>query len=347
MSTTNYKISRERAPWTQLPDDRLLDQRFCDLKLKIQGTFIEQCLERLYGELEARCIVFRPHVWLSSEWFSPDGVPGFAVPFYLAHRRLMQLEKDQMLEVEGGTESACMKILRHETGHAIDSAYRMHWKKRWRDLFGSFGQRYPQTYKPQPQSRDHVLHLDAWYAQAHPAEDFAETFAVWMAPGARWRQRYKGWPALRKLEYVDELMGLISGRTPMVNSRRKVEPISQIRRTLRKHYRQKRLYYADEFPDFYDSDLRRLFSDDLRFSSQPTAASFLRRIRPELRKVVADWTGTYQYTIDQVLADMIDRCTELKLRLAMSPREAKQEAMIMLTVQTMNYIHAGHHRLPI
>src|SRR5262249_42821707 len=73
----------------------------------------------------------------------------------------------------------------------------------WRDVFGSFGQPYPDFYKPDPRSRGYVLHLNAWYAQAHPAEDFAETFAVWLASGEAWRNTYREWPALRKLEYVD------------------------------------------------------------------------------------------------------------------------------------------------
>ena len=51
-----------------------------------------------------------------------------------------------------------------------------------------------------------MLNLANWYAQSHPIEDFAETFAVWLRPGSRWRSRYADWPALRKLEYVDALM---------------------------------------------------------------------------------------------------------------------------------------------
>ena len=87
-------------------------------------------------------------MWLSSEWFSPDGIPGIAIPFYLAHPRLRKLEHRQILEVEGGTEGECMRILRHEAGHAIDTAYRLHRRKRWREIFGSFSQPYPDSYRP-------------------------------------------------------------------------------------------------------------------------------------------------------------------------------------------------------
>ena len=316
----------------------------CDLGLKITGELARR-VDRLHADLAAKGLGrFRPHCWLSSEWFSPDGVPGIAIPFYLAHPRLKRLEKKQMLDVEGGTETACLRILRHEAGHCIDTAYRLHRRKRWRELFGSFAAPYPDAYKPRPNSRRFVTHLDGWYAQAHPAEDFAETFAVWLG-NARWKSQYRGWPALQKLEYVDALMAEIAedpGPAP-VRSRRQVEPLSQDRRTLREHYRAKRLRYADEFPEFFDADLRKLFSDDPRYAHRATAASFLRRIRPELRDAVARWTGAHAYTIDQVLRDMIDRCKELKLRLAVPETKAKNEAMMMVTVQTMNYMLSGHH----
>ena len=176
-----------RFPWHRLSDEHLLDLRICDLALKIKGSFLEPHIKRLYSELNDRGIRFKPHVWLSEEWFSPDGVPGIAIPFYLAHPRLMKLERKQMLEVEGGTDTECMRILRHEAGHALDTAFRLHFRRHWRELFGSFAQHYPDFYKPKPKSRKYVLHLPAWYAQAHPAEDFAETLAVWLTSRSRWR----------------------------------------------------------------------------------------------------------------------------------------------------------------
>lgn len=84
-----------------LSDEQLLSLRFCDLRLNIEGTELQRSIDRLYGELEARGIRFRPHCWLAQEWFSPDGVPGIAIPFYLAHRRLTGLERHFMREVEG------------------------------------------------------------------------------------------------------------------------------------------------------------------------------------------------------------------------------------------------------
>lgn len=318
-----------------------------DLGLKIRGTGLEQRTRQIYAELSQRDIRFRPHFWLSSEWFVPDDVPGVAIPFYLAHPRLMELENRQMLEVEGGNPEWCMRLLRHEVGHAIDNAYRLYRKRKWRQAFGRASQPYPEYYQPRPYSRRFVLHLDHWYAQSHPTEDFAETFAVWLTPGSAWRKRYAGWPALKKLECVDELMRDIAGEEPRVISRERVEPLYRLSTTLREHYAEKRARYGVEYPNFYDKDLRRLFTEDREPGAGETAARFLRRVRPEIRKRVARWTGEYQYTIDQVLLDMIDRCQELRLHVDQPGDDLKMEAVVLLTVQTMNHLHGGHHRLAL
>src|SRR5215470_8900405 len=220
----------------RMTDQQLLVLRLCDLPVRIQGTRLNRRVNRLYEELDARAIFFKPHVWLSQEWFTPDGVSGFAIPFYLAHPRLSRLERTEMLEVEGASEDECMKILRHEAGHAISNAFHLHARREWNDVFGSYRTPYPDWYQPQPNSREYVLNLDAWYAQAHPAEDFAETFAVWLKPGWRWRRQYQKWGALVKLEYVDRLMTSLAGKRARKQSRREVEPLERISLTLCDHY---------------------------------------------------------------------------------------------------------------
>jgi hypothetical protein len=340
--------ARRRGDWVHHDDDALLGLRICDLGLQIEGTSLERRVQQLYRELDRCGLRFRPHIWLSSEWFSPDGIPGIAVPFYLAHPRLMRLEARQMLEVEGGTAASCMKILRHEAGHAVDAAYRLHHKKAWRETFGRYSERYPQYYRPNPRSRAHVLHLDAWYAQAHPAEDWAETFAVWLTPRSNWRVDYRDWrKALRKLEHVDRQMDEINGRRPTVRSRARIDPVSQLDITLEQHYRRKRKRYGAGWPDVYDRDLKRLFSSDGRHLHRQRASSFLRGIRTEIRTEVAEWTGAHPYTIDQVLQVMIERCRELKLRLSQPAARTKTKAMILLTVHTTNQLRAKRQEIPL
>jgi hypothetical protein len=323
----------------------LLKLRLCDLHLQIEGTALEQRVARLYDELEQRGIRFRPHCWLSYEWFSPDGVPGIGIPFYLAHPRLARLERQQLLEVEGGTEDWCLQILRHEAGHAIDTAFQLHRRQRYRTLFGKYTAPYPEHYFPKPYSKNYVLHLEPSYAQAHPSEDFAETFAVWLKPRSTWRTQYDGWPVIKKLEYVAELMEEIRGRSPLVRSRKQVEPLRSLRKTLGEHYAQRRRVYGVHLPNLYDQHLRKLFSDAPEHASQPSAVAFLRRHRTELRQSIAHWTGEYQYIINRVLQEIIDRCGELNLRMDRPAEQAKLDALVLLTVQTMNYLHGGHHRV--
>jgi hypothetical protein len=333
--------------WADLPDEALLELRLCDLPVAIAGSWLEDRLAALNAELEARGLTFRPHFWLSAEWFSPDGVPGVAIPFYLAHPRLMKLERAQMLEVEGGTADWCLKILRHEAGHAFDNAYDLRRRRRRVRLFGSPTTPYPEFYLPRPYSKSFVLHLDSWYAQSHPDEDFAETFAVWLNPEGDWRRRYADWRALPKLEYMDKLMREIAGLKPVVRSRRQVEPLERLKMTLRRYYAKRRDHYGVEYPRFYDRDLRRLFSSDPAYRRNPTAARVISQIRRDVRRLVAEWTGSYQYTIDRVIEDMIARARELQLRLRHPLDRTKLDFTILVTVQTMNYLHSGRHRVAL
>ena len=333
-----------RDDWASLGDEQLLDVRLADLPVAIEGRVAER-IAQLEDELTAKGLRVRLHFYLSDEWFTPDGGTAIAVPFYLAHPRLARLEEAQMFEVEGGDDEWCMRILRHEAGHAIDNAYRLRRRRRRREVFGSPSLPYPEHYIPRPYSKGFVLHLDSWYAQSHPDEDFAETFAVWLTPHSEWRQRYAGWKALAKLEYMDELMTSLRGREPVLDNPHEVDALSGLRLSLRQHYRRKRRHYGVNRPNFYDRDLRRVFSDHPEHAGNATAASFITRHRRAVRRVVSSWTGIYQYTIDQVLEEMVARCRELKLRVASSEEHTRQDLIVLVTVQAMNHLHSGGHRL--
>ena len=342
-------VERQVPPdeWASWPDDKLLDLRISQLGVTIEGSALEPRLAELQAEIDARGLAFQPHFWLSAEWFSPDGVPGVAIPFYLAHPRLAQLERTQMLEVEGGTPDWCMKILRHEAGHAIDNAYKLRQRRRRQQIFGPSYMQYPDYYTPKPYSKSFVLHLDSWYAQSHPDEDFAETFAIWLNPASDWRNRYSDWPALKKLEYMDSLMRELAAKPALVRTRRRVEPLHAIRKTLRAHYDRKRRHYGVDHPHFYDRDLRKLFSDAPEHAANMKAARFIARVRRDVRRMVASWTGEYQYTIDQVIENIISRANELNLRLKWPEDRSKLDFTVMLTVQTMNFLHSGFHRVAL
>jgi hypothetical protein len=280
----------------------------------------------------------RPHLWISDEWFSPDGVPGIAIPFYLTHPRLMRLERRFMLQVEGGTPAESLRILRHEAGHALHHAFELQRSRRFQRVFGPSSRRYPDMYRPNPASRRFVMHLPNWYAQAHPAEDFAETFAVWLAPHSGWRKRYEGWPALRKLLYVDALMGELAGRRPPVRGRARVDPIERNRSTLREHYAQKRERFSLLATHIYDDDLTRIFGNPGE-GRGVLAASFLRRQRAQLRRLVARGTGKHPLAVDAVLGQMIARSRELQLRTRGPARRLLVEFAILLAARSVEFLY--------
>ena len=337
-------MPREKFAWASLSDEELLEVRLKDLKVTVEGTWLEDCLLALHDELAQSGIRVWPHAWISSEWFSPENTTGIAIPFYLAHPRLMRLERKMIIDVEGGTWTECMAILRHEAGHVVQHAYALSRRRQWQRLFGPTSRRYPRYYRPNPASRHYVQHLRLWYAQSHPDEDFAETFAVWLRPRSNWRTRYAGWPALKKLEYVDALMGEISNQRPLLKNREKVDPLSALTETLGEHYRRKQALYAFDTPKTYDRDLLRLFSADPKHRRSEAASSFLRRNRARVRKLVAKWTGEYQLTLDAVLDDMIARCRELNLRAVGPEQKLVIDFTVLLTAKTMHALFGPSRR---
>lgn len=324
-----------------------MEMRLCDLELTVEESWLVKPIRTVLRELERKDLHLKPHFWLSDDWFCPDGVPGVAIPFYLAHPRLVRLERSEMLTVEGGSYRECVKILRHEIGHAMDHAYNLNRKKKWRQLFGPSSRKYPDYYRPNPASKRYVQHLDYWYAQAHPDEDFAETFAVWLAPRSQWRKRYRSWPAIKKLRYVDELMTGLQGVKPKVRSRRKIDPLRTLKQTIGEYYEEKKERYGTSYPDVYDRELKMVFSDDPKHKRSETAAAFLRRNRSHIRRMVARWTGEYEFTLDQVFNEMIGRCKELKLRAVGTDRQLRLDFTILLTVKTMHHLYTQHHWLPL
>ncbi len=344
---TSAKRRRKALPWTRLSDEELLKLRFCDLKLSIDRPTLQRQIARLYKELENRGIRFRPHLWLSEEWFSPDGVPGIAVPFYLAHPRLEKLERRIMREAEGGNSRWCMRILRHEAGHALDNAYRLRRRKRWREVFGPASLQYPAHYKARPGSRRYVHHLGDWYAQAHPTEDFAETFAVWLKPNSSWRKSYANWPAFNKLSVVEELMTSVHGQRPPVRNRLRIEPIQENTRTLAQHYRRKLAHNRQYRLGLADELLRRIFSPERLRKGAARAAALLRAQEKQLTSAVARDLAMEPYSVNQILRILIERCEALKLYVRGSRRDTVGYSRWMLGRLASLYSQSETPLLPL
>jgi hypothetical protein len=319
----NHKIK----DWQQLTDEEILQMRIRDLGLQIHGSSLEPLIQKLYEELDGRGIPFHPPFYLADEWLCPDKLPIIGIPFCLAHPRLKNIEQKLMFDVEGGTEKSFMKLLRHECGHALNYAYRLYKKTRWRELFGPFSARYSDSYYFQPYSRRFVIHLDDCYAQAHPDEDFAETFAVWLAPNSRWEQKYDDRPAVKKLRYVDRLMSEIKNRSPLVTVRQTPPwSASRMTSTLAAHYQRKRIELGSQFQGFYDDSLKNLFTT--RHTGSPLKASkLLRHYRRLIIDNLSRWTGHRKYDVHQLVNKFIQRCDVLDLY----ARTAEMENIIAVT----------------
>ncbi|MGH8142755.1 MAG: putative zinc-binding metallopeptidase [Steroidobacteraceae bacterium] len=333
---------RARGDWTRLPDEQLLRLRMCDLRLDLQRSPLQRHIERLYHELDGRGIRFRPHVWLSDDWFSPDGIPGIAVPFYLAHPRLVRLARKMTRAVEGSNVNWLMRILRHEAGHAIDSAYRLRRRAHWRALFGPASRPYRARYRVRPASRRHVQHLGDWYAQSHPTEDFAETFAVWLAPRSGWQRRYAAWPALRKLRFVQQLAGELGTHRPPVRCRARIEPLQVDQRTLEQYFRGKRSQPRRAV--LADRLLHRAFTTDTMVGAR-SAAALMRAHKSRLLAWMTRVTGADRYVAHQILRTVIDRCEGAGLHLRGPQREALAASRVLLRRLVRRYLRSQGLRL--
>ena len=290
--------------------EELLGKRISDLSLQIRGSRVERLVQQLHDELQRAGLRYRPAVYLSDQWGCPDGTPLIGVPFYLADERLERIEAEMSMSVESDEEA--MRYMRHEAGHAFNYAFQLYERAEWQETFGAYARPYRDRYRADPFSREYVRHILAWYAQKHPDEDFAETFAVWLTPGSDWRSAYAAWPALRKLEYVDRVMRELASETPAaVDPTEDDLPVEAMRYTVADHYASEReqLPVADE--GVFDTDLRHIFFTAASAPSGEDAAAFLREHSREIVTRTAYWTSEHPSAIHS-LVELLARRAELQ-----------------------------------
>jgi hypothetical protein len=332
----------ESPDWASLSDAELLEKRISQLRLKLDGTQLQPLIQQLHDELSQRGLLFHPPCHIGDEWFVPVNIPAIFIPFFLTHDRLRQLERSIMLEVEGESTEWFMKLIRHEAAHAYAHAYQFGRKRGWQRTFGkSSASETPSFYRPRPYSRSFVMHLDDWYAQSHPDEDFAETFAVWLTPGQDWRKRYQGWNALQKLEYVDELMHSLAGKPPLPMPDYRATDYDCLNVKLKTYYTRKRKVYEDSFPDFYDNDLRQLFDATPAVAGHVKASMYLRHHRRELEAAVCQWTNENKYRVNRLLSRLIERCDRLGLHIKAYDPKQNLQVSAYITTLVMNHLFTG------
>ena len=328
-----------RPPEWEAERNALLGQRISDLNLRIGGSRVERLVARLYEELAAHHVSFRPPVYLSDQWGCPDGTPLIGVPFYLADPRLERLES----EMSGGVEDdgEAMRYMRHECGHAVNYAFQLYSRRDWQRLFGHMSRPYRERYGADPFSRAYVRHILGWYAQKHPDEDFAETFAVWLTPGVDWRESYAGWPALDKLEYVDRVMRELALRDITVPPPTDDDlPVEAMRYTVAAHYASDDEGGPATDRRQFDVDLRRIFAAAAEAPAAEQAGPFVRRHLHELLGRIAYWTAEPPWVVRRLLEQLAERAGELDLRAHALEATTLIELTAFGTAVVMNYRYA-------
>jgi len=342
MSTANDMLNN----WeTKLME---MNKPISELNLKIESTFLGKLVARLYGELDRKGILFKPKCYLTDTWGCPNKVPLIGIPFYYANPTLAQIEDQMHGDLED--EQELIMSLRHEAGHAINYAYLLYDSEEWQDIFGRFTEPYRDYFHPNPRSRAFVKHLyqqvgpyeGRIYAQKHPGEDFAETFAVWLTPRSSWRKKYKNWGALKKLQFVDRLMKKIGGRKPLVTNGQLIRPVESLNFTLLEYYNKSEERYREKAQGYVDDVLREIFNTNGKGEKRIPAGGFIEKNRTPLVEMISHWTGEGISSVGPLIDKLVARARELSLNL--SPRRQSQkliEVTALATTLIMNYTFEG------
>ncbi len=317
-----------------------------NLGLKIEGTDLETIIAGFTAELHRAGIVrVRPRFYLSTEWGVPFDTVAIAIPFYLARADLLNYHTGRGGHVEGAGRADILRYLRHEMGHVINYAYQLYEMEDWVRHFGAITQPYLEEYRPEFFSRRFVHHLPGWYAQKHPDEDWAETFAVWLTPGRDWRHEYAELPeALAKLRYCDALMAELKERDPIVTDEDLDEDAAELPLTLEQFY-QTAEGEAEPIPGL-DGALRTIFGEEKEAADVPgePAAPLLRRLAPALMTSVYQWTGHFPERTRRLVHRLADRAEELQ---QVYPKERETavavELTALVTALAINYVQRGSY----
>lgn len=324
--------------------EKLLQCKLSEIGLKIEGTRLETIVDRLYKELDDAKIRLKPRIYLSDEWGCPEGLPIIGVPFYLADEKLSRIENELMDGIEAETDEEILRYLRHEAGHAFNYAYKLYETKAWGKVFGPYSRPYTEDYKPYPFSRNFVRHIAGWYAQKHPDEDFAETFAVWLSPDSDWRETYKDWGCYKKLVYVDKIIAQYGPMDPVVIADN-YDVSCDLQGSITEHYERFKTEES-ELPAYFDVDLKEIFSMKVMQGNEDawlSADQFLVKHRRSLIRNITYWTGLNDTTVRSLIQHFVIRCKSFEFYV--NPEKSDQvlmEITVYATTLCMNNLYKGH-----
>lgn len=328
-------------------EEAVFGMKIKDLGLSIAGTALAPVIAAFRREMASAGVgALDPRFYLSHEWGVPMGTVAIAIPFYLARPDLAEIQLRHSGFIEGLEPARTYRYLRHEMGHVFNYAHELFRRADWRETFGAFEDPYIDDYRPIPFDRRYVRHLPGWYAQKHPDEDFAETFAVWMTPGGEWRSDYRAWPvALAKLEYCDRIVREMASSVPLVTAVECDEDAAELEWTVGDFYKSSETS-EPALPDGLDSMLRESVADcaDDDAIDSTSVDSLIERLRFDLCAGVFQWTGFAPDRVDRLLSRLREaaRALDLKYRTEREPTVVSA-LTAMITAIAMKFVMGGTH----
>jgi len=290
----------------------------------------------------------QPHFYLSTGYGTVAGTTSIALGFYDCDDLLRELNREHR-GFEYSDEDR-VNLVRHELGHAFSYAYKLYRRKDFREMFnvrGNYFNTYPVTNRyierANPWSRDYVNPGGDHYAQKHPDDDFAETFCVWLTPRHNWRRVYRLYPgALRKLEYVDQIVKELRRQAPVIDQApNEFEALAEDSQTLAHFLRVRSTQpYRRRATGFIDSDLFELFwqspaqrDERRRQRDYVLADNFMRKHKRNIVLQVSRWVGTDEL----VVRDLLDKCSARARALDLWVRKDVREKKLVEFTSFVSY----------
>ena len=340
------RMAKQTYFWTHFSDKLLLETPISKLGLSLKKHPLKGLIKKLSKELELKGILLKPKVYLSDDWFCADGTTTFAIPFTLIHPRLKKLEEQYLGEMEGGTDEWFMKLARHEMGHVIDNAFMLRSSTQRTKLFGDSDKSYPESYEYKQYSKSYVRHIEDGYAQSHPDEDWAETFAVWLTPNLNWEKQYSGWPALKKLKFINNALNKkVTNKKPLLENEEMPHKLEDLSLTLREYLEEKRARLYPKRAHTFPKEDKHIFLKKTGSNKLPLASAVIKENKELLSQVIKQETDQYLYRVNQALDLFITDCDRLKWTIHPTATKRPRYLAKILATQVNKIIQGGHHRI--
>jgi hypothetical protein len=166
---------------------------------------------------------------------------------------------------------------------------------------------------------------------------------VWLTPRSNWRVRYKGWPAFRKLRYVDAVVRRVRDQEPVVPSEILDVTVEDMKLTVEQFYRRWARRNGAAVNVALEADLADIFiAGGRRRKNVRPAADLVEEQRLPLTDKITYWTGVKRPVVRALVERMIRTCRERNLVVDTTRETASMvELTVYGTTLAMNYLTRG------